>query len=251
MKNFTKWVVSLFLLIFTLAMLGSGQIISSISFLIALLVALPPVAASLKQRVFNSVSNSSYSSLKYLAVILFSVIGLFASSWGEENKETPEATSAISEKDSVQATNDVEVPQEETVKWLFFDDIDKMTSKKVKYATVFANNELDFDFPYNGGSIAKLTIRKKDGRNDVMLSVSKGQFNTSYEGNALRIKFDEKQPKRYSFSQPSDGSYDLIFINSTSDVISRLKKSKSIIIEVEFHREGLRQIEFDTNGFEW
>ena len=38
-------------------------------------------------------------------------------------------------------------------KWLYSDEEDKMTSKKKYYAQLIANDELMFDFPYNGGSL--------------------------------------------------------------------------------------------------
>ena len=126
-----------------------------------------------------------------------------------------------------------------------------MTSKTVKYASIEANEELQFKFPYDGGSVASFTIRKKDGRNDIYLSVSKGQFNGTYDGGQIRIKFDDEQPKKFSFVAPSDGSADMIFINSEKAIIAKLKNSKKIIIETEFFNEGNRQMEFDVAGFKW
>lgn len=41
-------------------------------------------------------------------------------------------------------------------KWLYSDDEDKMTSIKTYYAELTVNDELMFDFPYDGGSVATL-----------------------------------------------------------------------------------------------
>lgn len=171
---------------------------------------------------------------------------------GDKDKKSNTTTSTTEvTKEEKQGLVETELPKEETTKWQFQEDIDKMTSKTVKYASIDANEELEFKFPYNGGSVASLTVRKKDGSNDIYLSVSKGQFNGTYDGGQVRIKFDDDQPKNFSFTAPSDSSTDLIFINSTKTIISKLKTTKKIIIEAEFFNEGNRQMEFDVSGFKW
>lgn len=171
---------------------------------------------------------------------------------GDKDKTTNDTTSTTKvAQDEKQNLVETELPKEEVTKWQFQEDVDKMTSKTVKYASIDANEELEFNFPYNGGSIATLNIRKKDGGNDIYLQVSKGQFNGTFDGGQIRIKFDDEQPKKFSFVAPSDGSADMIFINSEKAIISKLKNTKKIIIETEFFNEGNRQIEFDVAGFKW
>ena len=170
-----------------------------------------------------------------------------------DNEKTSNTTTSTTEvgTEEKQGLVETELPKEEVTKWTFQEDVDKMTSKTVKYASIDANEELEFKFPYDGGSVASLTIRKKDGANDIYLSVTKGQFNATYDGGQVRIKFDDEQPKKFSFTPPSDSSSDVIFINSTKTIISKLKTSKKIIIEAEFFNEGNRQMEFDVAGFKW
>ena len=171
---------------------------------------------------------------------------------GDKDKTTNDTTSTTEvAQDEKQNLVETELPKEEVTKWQFQEDVDKMTSKTVKYASIDANEELEFKFPYDGGSIATLNIRKKDGGNDIYLQVSKGQFNGTYDGGQIRIKFDDEQPKKFSFVAPSDGSSDMIFINSEKAIISKLKNTKKIIIETEFFNEGNRQMEFDVAGFKW
>jgi hypothetical protein len=171
---------------------------------------------------------------------------------GDKDKTTSATTSTTEvAQDEKQNLVETELPKEEVTKWQFQEDVDKMTSKIVKYASIEANEELEFKFPYDGGSVASLTIRKKDGGNDIYLSVSKGQFNGTYDGGQIRIKFDDDQPKKFSFVAPSDGSADMIFINSEKTIIAKLKNTKKIIIETEFFNEGNRQMEFDVAGFKW
>jgi hypothetical protein len=138
-----------------------------------------------------------------------------------------------------------------TAKWLYSNEEDKMTSRKMYYAQLTANNELVFDFPYDGGSVATLTIRKKRGEVDVMLKISKGQFIHDYEGGSIKVRFGNTKPGIYAISKPSDYSSDLVFIDNASRFISNLKKYKKLLIEAEFYNEGIRQMEFDIEGFKW
>ena len=135
--------------------------------------------------------------------------------------------------------------------WRYSEKEDAMTSKTTTTATVGAKDELMFDFPYNGGSIAQILLRNKNGSNDVMLIVSKGQFNSSIDDNYVKIRFDDAPAKTYSYARPSDGSSDTIFLNSTAEIIAKLKTSKRVIIEAEFYQEGLKQMEFNVEGLKW
>ena len=136
-------------------------------------------------------------------------------------------------------------------KWLYSDDEDKMTSRKTYYAELTANDELMFDFPYDGGSVATLVIRKKRGAVNAILKISKGQFIHDYEGSSIKVRFGNSKPSVYAISRPSDYSSDVVFIDNASRLISNLKKYKKMLIEAEFYNEGLRQIEFNVEGFRW
>lgn len=123
-----------------------------------------------------------------------------------------------------------------------------MSNKRVFLFEIVANDLLEFGFPYSGGSVATFTIRKKNNSYDAYLSISKGQFVTDLNGGSVNIKFDNQNPKQYSSSIPSDYSQNIIFINSSKTIISKVKQCKTMLIETEFYQEGLRQIEFDVRG---
>ncbi len=144
------------------------------------------------------------------------------------------------------------LPRVEPKSWDYSYGDDKMTSKKSYYAEVEANELLEFDFPYNGGSTATLTIRNKSGKNEAYLSVSKGQMLTrSYKETSYRVRFDDRPAQVYPFIGPSDNSSDLAFINNANKFIKNLKKSKKVIVELEFYQEGLRAIEFNVSNLKW
>jgi hypothetical protein len=135
--------------------------------------------------------------------------------------------------------------------WKYSEKVDKMSSETNYYASIDANEKLKFDFPYDGGSVANLTVRNKGKENEIILSVSKGQFNSKIENNTVRIKFDDEKPIEVPYTEPSSGSSDLIFIGTEKEVIAKLLTAKKVLIEAEFFNEGNRQMEFNVDGFKW
>ena len=148
------------------------------------------------------------------------------------------------------ATKLVDTAKKET--WQYSDEDDKMTSIKTYFAQVDANEELLFDFPYDGGSTASIFIRNKEKSNNVMLRVSKGQFICSpSSGCTIRIRFDDTKAETFECSEPSDYDPTTLFINSASRFIKKCKNSKKMIVEAEFYRAGLKQMEFNIEGLKW
>lgn len=180
--------------------------------------------------------------------ILFIILGAFIRGCGKPANQTS-GLSDLTEIDSSSVVSDVEDPGKS---WQYSEDEDKMTSKTTYFAQVKAKELLLFGSPYDGGSIATLVLRNKGRVNNVYFSVSKGQMLTrTYESTSYRIRFDDKPMKRYSFTAPSDGSSNLAFIDEANAFIAKAKKSKKVIIEIEFYQEGLRAIEFDVSNLNW
>jgi len=135
--------------------------------------------------------------------------------------------------------------------WTYNEDINKMTDGKIYYADVTSSNELSLSAPYDGFNNAHIKIRKKDGENNVILSIDKGQFITSVEGTAIKVRFDKNKSETFDCSQSADYDPTILFVNSTSRFISKLKKSKKVIIEATLYQDGNQLIEFNVDGFKW
>lgn len=181
------------------------------------------------------------------SVIIFGLT-IFASSCGAPTTPNPSPSSKSKVDSLTGATGAAVAPVN---KWRCNEDGDKMSGTKTRTCMNSAEKKLEFDFPYNGGSVATFFVRKKDGDTDTFLSVSKGQFMDTSSGGSCRIKFDDKQPKKYSYSGAADYSSDIIFFNNSKALIAELKKAKTMLIEATFYNEGSRTIEFDVSGFEW
>lgn len=135
--------------------------------------------------------------------------------------------------------------------WSYLEDTDKMTSKSVYHAQVNAREELEFKFPYQGGAVASIYLRNRDNKSDAIFMISKGQFTGSFQGQAIRVRFDEEKPFTFNCSPSSDGDSKVLFIDNTKGFITKLKSAKKVIVEAEFYNEGLRQMEFAVDGLKW
>ncbi|GAB3725627.1 hypothetical protein [Spirosoma lituiforme] len=136
------------------------------------------------------------------------------------------------------------------IKWAYEKKVDKEGNTVYK-AAINSPTVLNFDFPYEGGSTATLTIRQKNDVSYVYLEVSKGQFNRSFQGGNASIRFDDKPPVRYSLSAAENGRANIVFFDSPQKLINQLKGAQKMIVDVEFHGQGTRHIEFLTSGLSW
>jgi len=126
-------------------------------------------------------------------------------------------------------------------RWETNTSIDEMTGTENIWKSLTSDNTHNFDFPYEGGSKLKLTVRymKKYG-NDVLLKISSGQILCSeYNGtNYVNIRFDDGEPMRFYTKEPSDYSSDYVFLSNPSKFINKAKKAKTIKVEIPIYEEG-------------
>lgn len=131
---------------------------------------------------------------------------------------------------------------------------DKMDNSSYHYSSCSSLNKVELKFPYNGGSTLDILLRngfKKQG-NEVILQIDKGQFMSSFDGDeTIKIKFDDNPTKEYSYQNEGTGQSTTIFLNHSNSIIEKLKKSKRVIIEVDFFDNGSFQFEFNVEGLKW
>lgn len=165
---------------------------------------------------------------------------------GNDSIETSEDSLAI-ETDSIDAEQ-----YYSDVQWKYSYEKDEMDDSMNYWCTLSSDNAAYFDFPYNEdfGSHLSINVRymKKYGY-DVYLSITKGQMGGSeYNGtNYVRVRFDNEKPKKWYFSESSDGSSDMVFLNNPKSFIKKCQKAKSIIIEQEFYNNGVHTFKFKVD----
>jgi hypothetical protein len=136
--------------------------------------------------------------------------------------------------------------------WGYEIDTDKMTSKLSYFAAINATNKLQFGAPYEGGSTATVTIRNKAKKNEIILTIDKGQFICDVsDGCAIKVRFDSDPAISFEGSEPSDYSSTTLFIHPEPKFIAHAKTAKKMIVEAEFYQEGMQDMEFNVSGLKW
>ncbi|RBL92413.1 hypothetical protein [Chitinophaga flava] len=190
---------------------------------------------------------------KVVKIVLIVFGALFVIGFISNLAKVGKATKAVNDSTKVQVSGTDPKEGEAAVAsaWRYSEDEDKMTSDKVYHAEVDANELLQFEFPYQGGSTATLYLRNKNKKNNLLLMVSKGQFNSSFQGQNIKVRFDDDKPMTFGTSNANDGDTKVLFIDNVSKFIARMKTAKKVLIEAEFYRSGVRQMEFNVSGFNW
>lgn len=173
------------------------------------------------------------------------------SSTADETAAT--GTNAVASATTSGDTKADEAPAAPRSKWRYNESHDEMRDDTSKFATVRSENELDFEFPYNGGSGAEITVRrnKRDGL-DVYIKVDKGQFLcNSFSGTHIAAKFDDGPIQQFTCTDSSSGESEYAFIPNAQRFLTALKGSKRVMLEAEFYQYGRGQYTFDTAGLEF
>lgn len=194
-----------------------------------------------------------------IAIGVFFLLGVIGSLLPNDKKES----SSKEKKDPIVEAKDTaggekskskDSKVEEKTKWKYSENEDEMTEKKSFFASLRSDNEVDFEFPYDGGSYLSITVRNspKYGK-DVYFSIDKGQFNEGISGCNILVKFDNGNIEKYQCVGADDASTGILFLASKKDTfINKLKSAKEIKIQASFFQEGDRTFTFTTPvGLVW
>lgn len=118
-------------------------------------------------------------------------------------------------------------------------------------ASLVSPDQLVFGFPYEGPATVLLTIRQRNGNTHVYLEVTNGQFNRSFQGGKLPVRFDGKPPIVYAFSAAANGRGNIIFFDAERELIEALKQARTMVVAVDFESQGKRQLSFPVAGLRW
>lgn len=195
----------------------------------------------------NDIEKGNSNTGHIIAIAIIAILFLIFIVAGLSNKnEMPQQTEPKDEEEiSVDTVEicDVDNAFSESTKvvWDFTIDKDEMTDSKNIWATIISDNSISQNFPYEGSTFAKITIRymKKYGY-DAIISITKGQIHGNrYNGNNyITARFDDGTPKKYYFNEAADGSSEMIFLSSKSDFIKRCKQAKDIKIDIPIFQAG-------------
>lgn len=182
----------------------------------------------------------------------FFALGILAAMCNSEesSKESSKDSTTVESKE---AEKEEDNSSQKT--WEISTSKDEMRGTIDTYASIESDNEVDFEFPYNGGSTLSITVREsqKFGTN-VYLSISNGQFvGNAFDGSDyVTIKFDDEPLQKYHFNNASSGSMDIIFLKKEKELIGKFKKARKIMVEAPFFDCGSKQFTFTVDkSLEW
>lgn len=183
-----------------------------------------------------------------LTWVCVGILGLAAIIWMYSDKAPTTSSGMVSTTQATESEN------ARPKNWQYEISKDEMRGIESRFATTVSANTVDFDFPYNGGSKLILALRKRGSDVDVMVSITKGQILCGVQNCEAAFKFDNGEVQSITMSEPDNHSSDLLFIaydKTESKIISQLKNSKKLVIEIPFYQEGRKQFTFDVSGLEW
>lgn len=137
-------------------------------------------------------------------------------------------------------------------RWVYRESRDEMRGAITRLACITASTSLDFAFPYQGGSTARICFRQgaRSGF-DAWIDVDRGQFQCALDC-TLHAKFDDGPVRRLRGVGPDDVRADIVFLSDPRGFLSATRGAQRIIVEASFFHEGLRQIVFEnTQGLAW
>lgn len=134
-------------------------------------------------------------------------------------------------------------------KWDYNTRTDEMTDKKIYWASCESKNIEYLEFPYEGGTKLTLTIRNMKGKNEIYVTVNKGQLQT-YDKYAS-IRLDDGKATSYTLIGSDDGDSKFAFIYAGNSLISKIKKASVIKIQLPFYGNGKRTFTFEPGILEW
>lgn len=203
------------------------------------------------------------SVLTWIAAIFIGIMVLSAviSGFSDEDDNSDPAMNEES-SDAIQAVptslenNNEEVASEApatTSRWQYDESIDEMRGQSSYFAINKSTNVIDLGFPY-GQDIDLNIIIRDDAQygKDVLFAVNKGQLFCSYQDCYVSVKFDDGPVQELAANEAEAGSSEVLFLaDNISSFVEKLKKSDSVMIEVNFFDHGKEQFKFDVSGLDW
>ncbi len=135
--------------------------------------------------------------------------------------------------------------------WVYDSDMDPMTGKEKRSATMVSANKLDFKSPYAGDQDVMLALRDTDdGKHEALLIITEGQFVCDADACPVRVRFDDRPPVMFTGSVPDSDSTTALSLHDAEALLKQLNGTKRIRIEATFFGEGTHEIEFDVSSFD-
>lgn len=139
----------------------------------------------------------------------------------------------------------------ENTGWKYDTITNKMSDAKDIFCRVQSAESLSLDSPYDGVNFGTLTVRKMNGKIDVVISIMKGQITGGYENEYFKARFDQGKQITFSYLEPSDNSTETIFVENTTKFLKLLRASKKVLVQIPLYHNGNQILEFNTENLKF
>lgn len=182
----------------------------------------------------------------------FAILGAIIGDPPEDQGTATTQNAAPSSTDLLAGTGEPDSEAKEDVSdWSYSENKDELRGSTDYFASVVSTNEVNFDFPYSGGSRLQITVRKSKAHGqDVIFSISDGQYVCGIYDCSGMISFDGAAEK-LSLVPPADHDPKTLFAKFSDAIIQKLQSADKVIVELPFYQEGNRQFTFDTKNLKW
>jgi hypothetical protein len=206
--------------------------------------------------------------LSVLAVLLLIVIGIRSSGTNPatnvqpetatSNKSDPPSTPTPEELAAENAAREARMSalkaqrEKERIAalWARTEDEDPLTGARFVTLVRRSTYSFELDFPHRGMHYGYLAIRKHPRHGtDVMVYVDDGQLHCTYNDCKISVRFDADKPRSFAVTGPADASSSTWFVDDKNRFLARLSKADNVIVELQFYRQGIRTLKFETTGF--
>jgi hypothetical protein len=133
-----------------------------------------------------------------------------------------------------------------TEQWQHSSEQDAMRGTQTHFAELYSTTRL----AGSGGQPVALTIlvRRAEAKksDEVLLAIVNAQFSCAHSDCYALVKFGAQAPKKYALSRSTDMSNIILFVERAADFLGQLRRSPTVIIEVDVLRGGRQQFAFEV-----
>lgn len=187
--------------------------------------------------------------LKVIGIIF--LIGIISSLVMGNDHQSNKNTNNQSEDSNATSTEKTKSVLQAQNNWTYDNKKDEMRNIETKYATNESLNELDLGFPYSHEKLSILLRKKGNEASDIILEQD-AQFNCHItEACIVKVKFDDGPIENFTVVGNDSGNNRSVFIDKSNLFLSKLKKSKMVIMEIPVFDKGSLQFKFDVSNLAW
>ncbi len=143
-------------------------------------------------------------------------------------------------------------PPEPSYAWRYSEETDELTDKTAYHSCLESTSRVELNWPYKS-QYPRLCVRQspKFGRDVIVRLIEGGQFIcSSYDGCAVKVRFDDGPIQTFTMLEASDHSSDVLFVSNQSRFLAAMRQAKRVRISAKLYEAGEQTMDFPVEGFD-